>query len=201
MTRAIDGIRKTAATVAVLTLLVLTGGCSDPMRRQGRIAPFTASPFVKDGTSAQPLGPGTVPQGFGQSDAAFATGKVRGTFVQTFPIPVTRDLRELGRERYDIFCAVCHGAAGEGDGIIMKFRSFTPRPPSYRSARLRAAPVGYLFDVITNGHRAMYGYGDRIPPMDRWAIAAYIRVLQSGQTGSLPVVPPRTSSSLPGVPK
>jgi mono/diheme cytochrome c family protein len=189
VTRAIDGIQKTAATVVILTILVLTGGCSDPMRGQGRITSFKASPFFKDGTSARPVSPGTVPQGLGQSDEALATGKVRGTFVQTFPIPVTRDLRELGRERYDIFCAVCHGPTGEGDGIIMKFRSFTPHPPPYRLARLRAAPVGYFFDVITNGYQAMYGYGDRIPPLDRWAIAAYIRVLQSGQTGSLTAAP------------
>ncbi len=189
------------ATVAVLTTFVLTGGCSDPMRDQGRITPFKASPFFKNGTSAQPPAPGTVPQGFGQSDEALTTGKVRGIFVQTFPIPVTRDLRELGRERYDIFCAVCHGPAGDGDGVIMKFRSFTPHPPSYRSARLRAAPVGYFFDVITNGHGAMYGYGDRIPPVERWAIAAYIRVLQSGQTSSLMVVPTTASSWLHQVPK
>jgi mono/diheme cytochrome c family protein len=200
VTRVMDRIRKGAGTAGVLIILALAGGCSDPMRGQGRMTPFGASPFFKDGASARPLVPGTVPQGFGQGDEGLTTGKVRGTLVQTFPIPVTHDLRERGRERYDIFCAICHGPTGEGDGVIVKFR-FTPHPPSYRSAELRAAPVGHFFDVITNGHEAMYGYGDRIPPMDRWAIAAYIRVLQSGQSGSLTGVLHSAAPPLPRLPR
>jgi len=191
--------RKAAATTGVLLIVALAGGCADPMRSHGRITPFGPSRVFKNGASARPQVPGTVPQAPLEESEAFATGKVRGAFVQTFPIPITSELRESGREHYNTFCAVCHGPTGDGDGIMVKFRF--PHPPSYYSAELRKAPVGHFYDVITNGFGVMYGYGDRIPPMDRWAIIAYIRGLQAGRSTGVTDMRPKTASRLRGAQK
>src|SRR5262249_47658772 len=101
---------------------------------------------------------------------------------------VTRALLERGRDRYDIYCAVCHDRAGTGRGMIVR-RGFLP-PPSYHTAKLRRAPVGHFFNVITNGTGAMYSYNDRLSVHDRWVVAAYIRALQLSQNASLADVPP-----------
>lgn len=98
--------------------------------------------------------------------------------------PMTKALLERGRERFGIYCAPCHAADGSGNGVIPS-RGF-PHPPDYRSARLRAAPVSHFYDVITNGYGVMYSYADRVSPADRWAIAAYIRVLQQAQPDAPP---------------
>ncbi len=95
---------------------------------------------------------------------------------KSFPFPITREVLERGRDRFNIYCTPCHGMSGDGDGMIVQ-RGFR-RPPSYHIERLRTAPVGHFFDVITNGLGAMYPYGYRVPPRDRWAIIAYIRALQ-----------------------
>lgn len=92
------------------------------------------------------------------------------------PRPLTLTLLERGRERYGIFCAPCHGKTGDGDGRVVQ-RGF-PAPPSYHDPRLRAAPDGHFFDVISRGYGVMYPYADRVAPDDRWAIVAYIRALQ-----------------------
>jgi mono/diheme cytochrome c family protein len=97
----------------------------------------------------------------------------------TFPFPVTEELVKRGQERYQIFCSVCHGMTGEGDGMIVR-RGYK-RPPSYSTDQLRAAPVGHFFDVITNGWGTMPSYASQVPVHDRWAIVAYIRALQLSQ--------------------
>jgi mono/diheme cytochrome c family protein len=89
---------------------------------------------------------------------------------------MTPALIERGRERFGIYCSMCHGYDGRGDGIVPA-RGF-PHPPSYLEPRLVAAPAAHFYDVISNGYGAMYGYADRVEPADRWAIAAYIRALQ-----------------------
>lgn len=93
--------------------------------------------------------------------------------------PVTMALLERGRQRYDIFCSVCHGRAGYGDGQIVQ-RGF-PAPPSYHSERLREIANQHIYDVITQGYGVMFSYAQRVPPQDRWAIIAYIRALQGSQ--------------------
>jgi mono/diheme cytochrome c family protein len=98
-----------------------------------------------------------------------------------------RQLVERGKERYDINCLPCHGIVGNGDGMIVK-RGFAP-PPPYSEQRLRDAPIGHFYDVMTNGYGAMYSYASRVTPRDRWAIAAYIRVLQRSQTASAADIP------------
>jgi mono/diheme cytochrome c family protein len=110
--------------------------------------------------------------------------------VDTFPFAITTDTMNRGQERYQIFCAACHGGTGNGDGLVVR-RGFRP-PPTYHSDQMRQAPVGHYFDVITNGWGAMPSYAAQIPPADRWAIIAYIRALQLSQhptTGLGPIRP------------
>ena len=101
--------------------------------------------------------------------------------VETFPFPITKDDLNRGQERYEIFCSVCHGATGNGDGMIARRGFNRPAPASYHQDRLRQAPVGHFFDVMTNGWGAMPSYASQIPVEDRWKIIAYIRALQLSQ--------------------
>ena len=115
------------------------------------------------------------------------TGKVGGAHATVFPFRVDATVMARGQERFNIFCSPCHGQTGTGDGMIVR-RGYR-RPASLHEERLRAAPVGHFFDVITNGFGAMFDYADRIEPRDRWAIVAYVRVLQTSQNASLADVP------------
>ncbi len=144
--------------------------------------------------ASRPLVANTVARGHLEADQAFYTGKLGTNLVETFPFPITRDVLERGHERFDIFCSPCHGRTGEGNGMIVQ-RGFPP-PPSYHIERLRQAPVGHFFDVITHGYGIMYSYAERVPPADRWAIAAYIRVLQQSRNARLDDVPPDQRSKL-----
>lgn len=110
------------------------------------------------------------------------------------PPPVSLALLQRGRERFEIYCSPCHGRTGEGDGMIVR-RGFPP-PPPYFIDRLKDAPVRHFFDVITNGYGAMYSYAARVPPRDRWAIAAYIRSLQASRSAPLADVPEAARSQL-----
>ncbi len=161
--------------------------CRTDMHVQPRYSPLDSSDFFEDGRSARPAVPGTVARGHLRIDQHFYTGKVNGNAVDTFPFPVTRQVLERGRERFNIFCTPCHGYTGEGRGMIVQ-RGFPP-PPSYHIERLREAPVGHFYDVMTNGYGAMYSQASRVAPEDRWAIAAYIRALQMSQHATLEEVP------------
>jgi len=108
--------------------------------------------------------------------------------------PMTLALAKRGHERFNIFCSECHGYTGEADGMVVQ-RGF-PRPPNFHEARLVAAPDAYFVDVITHGHGVMYSYADRVPPADRWAIAAYIRALQMSSSATVADVPPDKRSAL-----
>jgi mono/diheme cytochrome c family protein len=118
--------------------------------------------------------------------------------VETFPFPVTAEIVNRGQERYQIFCVVCHGGTGNGDGLVVR-RGFRT-PPTYHSDQMRQAPVGHYFDVITNGWGAMPSHAAQIKPEDRWAIIAYIRALQlsqnpaSGPSGAAPAEPAKGHS-------
>ncbi len=103
------------------------------------------------------------------------------------PFPVTADVMARGQQRYNIYCTPCHSEVGDGNGMIVQ-RGYK-RPPSYHSERLRKAPIGYFFDVMTNGFGAMPDYAEQITPRDRWAIAAYIRALQLSQGATRADVP------------
>src|SRR5439155_22904921 len=138
----------------------------------------------------------TVARGQLNSDEAFFAGKIGTNLVETFPIEVTRKVLERGRERYDIYCSPCHARTGEGNGMIVQ-RGFPP-PPSYHIDRLRQAPVGHFYDVITHGYGIMYSYANRVSVEDRWAIAAYIRALQLSQNVKVDELPPRERAKLEG---
>jgi mono/diheme cytochrome c family protein len=121
---------------------------------------------------------------------------VNGQPSDVFPYPVTQEIVERGRERYNVFCSPCHGFSGDGDGMIVQ-RGLR-HPPSFHEDRLRAAPAGHYFDVITNGFGVMYPYGYRVPPRDRWAIIAYVRALQLSRQVPIGDVPDAERSKLAG---
>ena len=171
----------------VLLCLSLITGCRQDMHDQPRYEPFEASAFFADGRSVRPLVSGTVARGQLQPDTHFSTGMMGGQAAGTLPFPVTRPLLDRGQERYAIFCVPCHDSLGNGHGIIVQ-RGFR-QPPSFHLERLREAPSGHFFAVMTNGFGAMADYATQIPPQDRWAITAYIRALQLSQHATLTDVP------------
>ena len=168
--------------------VVLLAGCGQNMQLNGRIKPYEVNTYVQGGPVDRQLPPGTVSRDNQLEDEGFATGKVNGALLTTFPITVTRQVLARGQERYTIYCVPCHGAAGDGQGLIPPF-GFARKPPSYHSDRLRAAPVGHFFDVITNGSGIMYSYASRVDAADRWAVIAYIRALQLNAQAPLSVPP------------
>ncbi len=174
-----------AGPLRVLSILALltSAGCQPGMSRQPKYKALAPSPLFSDLTSARPLVAGTVARGHLEASTHFYLGKIKGKEATTFPMTLTAALLRRGQQRFDIYCAVCHGRDGYGNGLVVT-RGFTA-PPSYHSERLRKLPVGHFFDVITNGFGAMYGYGARVAAEDRWAIIAYIRALQLSQWGSL----------------
>jgi hypothetical protein len=174
------------ATLTVLLLLALSG-CRQDMQDQPRYKPLRISHFFSDERSSRPLVPGTVARGYLKEDTYFYTGFVGKDPGNEMPFPVTREVLERGRERYNIYCAPCHSRTGDGNGMIVQ-RGYR-RPPSYHIDRLRQAPLGHFFDVITNGFGAMPDYDAQVQPADRWAIIAYIRALQLSQDAPTSVVP------------
>ena len=173
----------------ILLALLLSAlcGCRKGMVEDGRVKPLEESNFFHDGTTARAPVEGTVARGGLESDSAFSRSEVHGRLVAAFPMPVTRPLLKRGQERFEIFCSPCHGRTGAGDGEIAR-RGY-PAPPTYHQPRLRDAPPGYLFGVITRGYGVMYSYADRIQPADRWAIVAYIRALQLSQNATWNDIP------------
>lgn len=184
--------RKTfiAAFLAVLALAGCRGmESSEPpihpnlnMDFQERFDPQEPNPFFEDGMAMRTPVPGTVARGMLREDTRFYEGRTeQGELVERMPVPVTRELLERGQERYNIYCAVCHGRTGDGEGIIMTGDYGYTQAPTYHSDRLREVSDGYLYDVITNGIRTMPGYAHQVPVADRWAIVAYMRALQRSQ--------------------
>ncbi len=163
----------------MLGLVLNLTGCMRDMQDQPKYKNLRGSDFFADGKSARDQEEGTIAQSQLRQDPHFFEGKVDGVDAVTFPMKVDRPLLERGRERYDIFCAACHGRTGEGNGMVVQ-RGF-PTPPSYHIDRLKDAPAGYFYNVITNGFGRMYGYASEIEPRDRWAIVAYVRALQQSQ--------------------
>jgi mono/diheme cytochrome c family protein len=182
------------AVVGVLLLCVSTG-CRRDMFTQPYSKPLARSDFFRDNEMAsRPVVAHTVARGHLDEDELFYTGKLGTNLADSFPFPVTRELLERGRERFDIYCSPCHGRTGEGNGMIVQ-RGF-PAPPSYHIERLRQVPVGHLVDVITHGYGVMYSYAQRVEPADRWAIAAYIRALQLSRDAPVADLPPAARAQL-----
>jgi len=173
---------------ALLIAITLSAGCRLDMHVQPRQNPLSRSDFFADQRSARPHVEGTVARGQLHEDTYFYTGKIGNNPGDVMPFPVTREVLERGRERFNIFCAPCHSRVGDGNGIVPS-RGFARKPPSYHIARLQKAPVGYFFDVITNGFGIMPDYASQIPPQDRWDIVAYVRALQLSQNATRADVP------------
>jgi len=179
-------------SVAVLCTLcvfvvVVSGACRQDMHDQPRMKAYRGTEFFGDGRSVRPLVEGTIARGQLREDAHLYTGRLGGVFAASFPFPITTEVLARGQERFGIYCTPCHGRLGTGEGMVRQ-RGYK-KPPSYHIDRLRAEKPGYFFDVMTNGFGAMPDYAAQVPVKDRWAIAAYIRVLQLSQHASLDDVP------------
>jgi mono/diheme cytochrome c family protein len=211
---AIGNRQSAITCLLLLAICLLAPACRQDMQNQPKMKPFRGSSFFGDGLSARQPVEGTIPRGYLRTDTALFTGKKNKNLsniaatasvtpagpqpsagapggqnaypddVETFPFPITEDTVKRGRERYDIFCSVCHGKTGYGDGMIVR-RGFR-RAASFHDDRLRAAPVGHFFDAVTNGWATMPSYAPQIPVQDRWAIIAYIRALQASQNIQAP---------------
>jgi mono/diheme cytochrome c family protein len=173
--------------LAASALLLSVVACRQDMHDQPKYRGFRESDFFADGQGARPLVANTVARGHLNEDALLYTGKDGANDATVFPFPITDEVMARGQERFNIYCSPCHGRTGNGDGMIVR-RGFR-RPPVLSEERIRTAPVGHLFDVITNGFGAMPDYQTQVPVNDRWAIAAYIKALQLSMSAPLEDVP------------
>jgi len=204
--------------ILLVGVCLVGGACRRDMQDQPKMKAYRGTSFFGDGLSARPPVEGTVARGYLRADTELFTGKKNKTLssvstpaapdsnqaatgqnaypddVDVFPIPVTKEVVDRGRERYDIFCTVCHGKTGYGDGMIVR-RGFR-KAASFHEDRLRNAPVGHFFDAVTNGWGAMPPYAPQIAVQDRWAIIAYIRALQVSQNVPKPA-PGATPAATP----
>jgi len=197
-------------------LLLLIGafclsGCRRDMQDQPKAIAYRENSFYKDGSGSRPLVEGTVPRGYLREDRVFYLGKKpaaqsspaapqtppagaaannqAGLYpddVEAIPMQITEADLNRGEERYNIYCSVCHGMTGYGDGMIARRGFNKPAPANYHQDRLRQAPAGHFFDVMTNGWGAMPSYAQQVSVEDRWRIVAYIRALQLSQMQSKP---------------
>ncbi len=208
----VSGLLLIAATAG------LSGGCRGSIGKappvhiigdmdwQQKALPQSESKLFADRRSMRPLIDGTVARGELRDDDGFYTGQLppeslrdrpdvqpldlsggKAAMLQKVPIPVDEKLIRRGQDRFNIFCAPCHDQSGAGKGTVVQ-RGFPP-PIDLNGERVRTAPDGYLFDVITHGVRNMPGYAVQVPPLDRWAIVAWVRVLNRSQNAQLTDVP------------
>ena len=177
-------MRRTAPLL--LFAAIALAGCDQNMDVQPKYSEYSKAPAFRGSVLRTPAAGSVARDDPAREQAA------------THRPAVTAALLARGQERFAIFCQPCHGAGGDGNGIIVQ--RGMPRPTSYHDERLRAADDKYLFDVITNGHGAMYSYASRVPPQDRWAIVSYIRALQLSRHASLDDVPPDQRKQLTGTP-
>jgi len=199
-------LRRTVIFLLTANCLLLTAACRRDMQDQPKAIAYRESSFYKDGTGSRPLVEGTVPRGYLREGRAFYLGKKAtapsttsapqtpatavaansqaGLYpddVETIPMQITKEDLDRGQERYNIYCSVCHGKTGYGDGMVARRGFNKPSPANYHQDRLRQAPVGHFFDVMTNGWGAMPSYAQQVSVEDRWRIVAYVRALQLSQ--------------------
>jgi mono/diheme cytochrome c family protein len=167
-----------------LVLALIATGCRQNMHNQARLKTNGESDFFADGHAARPIPANTVARGQLRENVAVATGLgADGLPVTEIPLPVNRELLVRGHQRFNVFCAPCHGQLGDGKGMIVQ-RGFK-QPVSFHDPRLRESAVGYFFNTMTEGFGQMPSYASQIPVEDRWAIAAFVRALQYSQNASL----------------
>jgi hypothetical protein len=178
-----------------LAAMCLVGCEEDPMLRRGRIKPLKPTEFFADGRSTRSPLPGTIARGQLPQDVAYHSGRTPdGQWIQHAPIPLTLEVLRRGQERFNAFCAPCHGQIGDSNGMIV-LRGFST-PPTFHSDRMRQVPDGHVFDVISDGYGKMPAHRHQIPVADRWAIIAYMRALQRSQHATLDDVPAERRSDL-----
>jgi len=173
-----SAMRVVTVGAAMAAMLVLAG-CRQDMQDQPKFFPQRGTTFYADGRSARPQVENTVARSQMHEDEYFYTGLKDGKEGDGLPIPLTPELMARGQERYNIYCTPCHSRVGNGAGMIVQ-RGYRPAG-NFHEDRLRNAPLGHFFNVMTNGYGAMPEYASQVTPEDRWAIAAYIRALQLSQ--------------------
>lgn len=198
--------RRGATRLALAAATLLAVGCRSEMYDQPRYEPYETSSFFADGLAMRPVVAGTVahrpPKEADAYDADYLErGLIDGKPATEFPFAINSEGMARGRQRFNIYCAPCHGQVGDGNGMIVQ-RGF-PKPPSLYGPRmvkpvdggpvsiyndLREAPAGHFVNVIAEGHGVMYSYASRVAPEDRWRIAAYIRALQASQFATIDVL-------------
>jgi REP element-mobilizing transposase RayT/mono/diheme cytochrome c family protein len=186
--RALHGGAPGGRALPLLAIALLFASCRPDMMNQPKAKPLSESDFFSNQANARPIPPHTIERGDARENTAFYTGLTNGTYVTQLPVKLTPELLTRGRERFNAMCAECHDRTGTGSGMVVQ-RGF-PQPPSYHVPRLRNAPIGHFFDVITNGYGVMYSYATRVETEDRWAIAAYIRALQLSHNINASELPP-----------
>ena len=184
MTLWLRPLRRAAVVVVFASAMV---ACRQDMHDAPRYDPLEASPVFANGASALPLVEGTVARGKLNENELLYTGKAGGQVSAAFPFVVTRADLDRGEERFNIYCAPCHGRTGDGNGMVVQ-RGYR-QPASYHVERLRTSPAGYFFDVMTSGFGAMPDYRAQVTVEDRWRIVAYIRALQLTRSGTAADVP------------
>lgn len=180
--------------IFLLFILLFAASCAQKMASQPDHKPLEASEFFSDKQLARQPVAGTVSSGWTRTNERVELPENFDKNSNELPFPLTQEVLRRGRERFEINCAVCHGSTGDGGGMIVR-RGFSP-PPTFHDERLRNAPLGHFYDVITNGFGAMGTYAAQVEPRDRWAIAAYIRALQVSQNANVEDVPPEKRAEL-----
>lgn len=168
--------------VAAAALAFMTSACRQDMHNQPKYRPLRETPFFADHRTGRPLVQGTIARGKLNEDKLLITGRDGDKFSAVFPFPVTSDVMNRGRERFNIYCSPCHARTADGRGMIV-LRGYK-QPPSFHEQRLRDMGPGYFFNAITNGFGTMPSYAPQIPVNDRWAIVAYVRALQLSRNAS-----------------
>ena len=194
MRRSLLRLDRCLRVLGAVAVSLALAGCRQDMHDAPRYEPLEASTFFANGQASRMLVANTVPRGLLRADTHLNEGRVDGQLATTFPMAITPAVMQRGQERFNVFCSPCHGRTGSGNGMVVQ-RGFRA-PPSYHEDRLRNAPVGYFFDVMTNGFGAMQDYASQVPVADRWAIAAYIRALQLSQRATVADVPANRRAEL-----
>lgn len=188
---------RTRALLAALLAAAALGGCRQEMFDQPKAEAYEASAFFVNGAASRPLPAHTVARGHLREDRGFHLGVAAdGSMIAEPPMPVDRELLLRGRKMFEAYCSMCHDRAGTGNGMVVQ-RGY-PRPPTYHQPRLREMPAGYFVNVITAGFGRMPSYAAQIEPADRWAIAAYVKVLQAAQATALDQLDPAVRARLEG---
>jgi mono/diheme cytochrome c family protein len=180
-------LKTLVSIVSFVVIAVVSSACRQDMHDQPKYQPLERSTFFLDQQASRTPVAGTIARGELRGDSLLYTGKVDGQDALFFPFRIDEAVMARGQQRFNIYCSPCHGQTGMGDGMVVR-RGYR-RPPSFADERLRQAPVGHFFDVMTNGFGAMPDYAAQITPADRWAIGAYVRALQLSAHATMEDVP------------